>query len=121
MRAMPRTRTQPPGTITGSWLASRLGVEPRGIEAQRRAGELLAFRLDGSQEYLYPSWQFGRDFDPLPGLARVVQAARATGLDDRGLNDLLLGRSGLVRGKRLVDVLREGNVDHVVSAIRSRG
>ena len=49
---MPRTRTQTPGTITGSWLASRLGVEPRGIEAQRRAGELLAFRLDGSQEYL---------------------------------------------------------------------
>ena len=51
----------------------------------------------------------------------MVQAARATGLDDRGLNDLLLGRAGLVRGKRLVDVLREGNVDHVVSAIRSRG
>ena len=118
---MPRTRRQTPGTMSASWVATRLGVEPRALEARRRGGELLAFRLDGSQEYLYPSWQFGRDFTALPGLARVVQAARATGLDDRGLNDLLLGRAGLVRGKRLVDVLREGNVDHVVSAIRSRG
>jgi hypothetical protein len=120
MRPMPRNRTQTPGTMSASWVAARLGIEPRSLEAQRRAGEVLAFRLDGSQEYLYPSWQFGRDFEPLRGLARVVQAARETGLDDRGLNDLLLGRTGLVRGKRLVDVLREGNVDHVVSVIRSR-
>ena len=118
---MPRARTQTPGTMSASWLATRLGVEPRALEARRRAGELLAFRLEGSQEYLYPSWQFGRDFEPLPGLERVVQAGRATGLDDRGLNDLLAGRAGLVHGRRLLDVLREGSVDHVVGAIRSRG
>jgi hypothetical protein len=118
---MPRRRTQTPGTMTASWLASRLGVEPRALEARRRAGELLAFRLEGSQEYLYPSWQFGRDFQPLPGIDRVVQAGRASGLDDRGLNDLLSGRTGLVKGRRLIDVLREGRVDHVVGAVRSRG
>src|SRR5438309_1640690 len=118
---MPRHRTQTPGTMSGSWLASRLGVEPRSLEAKRRAGELLAFRLEGSQEWLYPSWQFGRDFETLPGIDRVVQAGRASGLDGRGLNDLLAGRTGLVRGRRLVDVLREGRVDHVVSAIHSRG
>jgi hypothetical protein len=118
---MPRRRTSTPGTMPAPWVATRLGVEPRVLEARRRAGELLAFRLEGSQEYLYPSWQFGRDFEPLPGLDRVVQAGRATGLDDRGLNDLLSGRAGLVRGRRLLDVLREGSVDHVVSAIRSRG
>jgi hypothetical protein len=117
---MPRRRASTSDAMPASWVATRLGVEPRALEAQRRAGEVLAFRLEGSQEYLYPTWQFGRDFEPLPGLDRVVQAGRSTGLDDRGLNDLLSGRAGLVRGQRLLDVLREGSVDHVVSAIRSR-
>ena len=44
--------------LPGTWLAERLAVDPLKIDAMRRAGELIAVREPGSDEWLYPAWQF---------------------------------------------------------------
>ena len=41
--------------LSGSWLAARLGIEPRKLDTMRRGGQVLAVRSPGSQEWRYPS------------------------------------------------------------------
>lgn len=116
----PATPTPSADALPASWLAARMGVDPALIDAQRRAGELLAVRAGGSSEWRYPAWQFenGR---PRPGVARVVAAARRAEIDDARLYELMTSPLGLGRGdrRRLYDLLLEGRVDDVVAAIRA--
>ena len=106
-------------SLSTSWLAGRLGTQPARIEARRRAGELLGVRPRGTWEYHYPSWQFDERCEVLPEVRQAIREARAAGLTDAQLYDLLAGRSGLVASERLADRLREGEIDRVVRAIRS--
>jgi hypothetical protein len=103
----------------GTWLAVRLGVEPRELEIRRRAGELFAFPSADGRDYLYPAWQFDESGNPLPAVARIAQAARAAGLDSGELNDLLLRRDGITGTSRLIDHVRAGREERVLEAIRS--
>ena len=105
--------------FTGSWLASRLGVEPRALDVRRRAGELLAVRDPSRADYVYPVWQFDRNLEPLPAVGRFVRAAREAGLDDEALHELLLRRDGLTGRGRLVEALRMGREEYVLGVIRS--
>jgi hypothetical protein len=105
--------------LSTSWVGMRMGIDPVLVNAQRRAGELYAFRRPGSQEWLYPAWQFGPDWTPLPAVRRVLSAARAAGLDSGALHELLYRRVGVVgERRRLLDVLREGNDEPVLAAIK---
>ena len=106
-------------SLSASWLAERLAVEPRRLEAMRRDGELIAVRPEGSQEHYYPVWQFDEDWRPSPVVPRLVRAARDAGLADNRLYELLNARAGLGSGRRLTDVLREGGDEHVLAAVRS--
>jgi hypothetical protein len=106
-------------SLSASWLAVRLAVEPRRLEAMRRSGELIAVRPEGSSEPYYPVWQFDDDWRPLPSVPRVVRAAREAGLSDNRLYALLNARAGLAGEGKLGDALRKGRAEHVVSAIRS--
>jgi len=114
------TETRYPNCLPATWLAERLGTSPARIDAMRRAGELMAVREQGSLEWLYPAWQF-EHWKPRPGLARIVAAARAAGLDEAELYDVLTAPLGLSGGqrRRLVDLLVEGRVDEVVEAVRA--
>jgi len=104
--------------LTGTWLAERLAVDPLEIDAMRRAGELVAVREPGSDEWRYPAWQFDR-WKPRRGIPRVVAAAREAGLDETGLYDLMTTPLGLTGGAvRLADLLAEGREDEVVAAVR---
>lgn len=106
-------------TLTATWLAERMAVDPARIDALRRAGELVAVREPGSSEWRYPAWQFdaGR---PRPAVARIVAAARESGFDEARLFDLLTTPLGLRGdGRTLVDLLLEGREDEVVEAVRS--
>ena len=105
--------------LTTSWLAVRLGIEPLRLNAMRRAGELLAIRPPGSQEYLYPAWQFDAARKPLPVLPRLLGAAKKAGIDELRLHELMQTKAGLLGARRLVDVLREGGDEHVLAAIES--
>ena len=102
--------------LPGSWLSSRLGVDPREIEQLRDRGELFAVREDG--EWLYPAWQFGPGGSIPKGVREAVKAARAGGLDEARLVALLRRPVGLVGGGRLLDLLFEGRSDFAVDAIR---
>jgi hypothetical protein len=116
------TQTRYPGTLSGPWLAARLGIDPARIDAMRRAGELIAVREPGSGEWLYPAWQFD-GAKPRRDVARVTAEARAAGIDESRLFELLSAPLGLGGGsrRRLADLLLEGRTDDVVAAIRAAG
>ena len=116
------TQTRYPDALAAPWLAVRLGIDPARIDAMRRDGELIAVRDPGSIEWRYPAWQF-HEGGVRPGIARIVAAAREGGLDDPKLYELLMSPRGLheVGRRRLVDLLLEGPVDDVVSALRAGG
>jgi hypothetical protein len=106
-------------TLSASWLAARVGVEPLKLEAMRRDGELIAFRPPGAREYYYPVWQFDEDWQPLPIVPRLVREARERGLRGNRLYEILNSRAGLSSGRKLTDSLREGRHDHVLEAVRA--
>ena len=96
--------------LTTDWLATRLGEQPARVEARRRAGELVGVRREDGQ-HVYPGWQFGRDGKPHSQLAMLIAAARAKGLDDARLNELLTRRAGLVgSAPRAADAVRAGDL-----------
>ncbi|HEX6762099.1 MAG TPA: hypothetical protein VF094_04800 [Gaiellaceae bacterium] len=103
------------GSLSASWLGARTGLDPGRLETLRRRGDLLAVLADG--EYVYPPWQFGRDGEPLPSLPRVLATARAAGVSDERLVELLGARAGLSGDRFLGDALRDGNVEHVLSVV----
>jgi hypothetical protein len=103
--------------LSGSWLASREGVDPGVIDARRRAGELIAVRPEGSAEWLYPAWQFAEGA-PRPAIARIVRVARSLGITDSRLYEILAMPMGLRRSSRLADLILEDRADEVVDAIR---
>jgi hypothetical protein len=106
-------------SLSASWLAVRLGAEPLRLETMRRGGELIAYRPEGTREHYYPLWQFDEEWRPLPIIPTLVREARARGLTDDRLYEILAARSGIsAGGGRLADSLREGRHDHVLQAIR---
>jgi hypothetical protein len=56
-------------TLTGSWLAFRLGVDSARIDRMRKAGELCGVRSD-SGEWLYPSGQFDAEGKTKPAVEK---------------------------------------------------
>jgi len=107
--------------LSTSWVGMRMGVDPVLVNAMRRAGELYAVRRPGSQEWLYPAWQFGSDWKPRPDVQRVLRAAHEAGLDEAGLDEVLNRRVGVVGSpRRLLDLLVEGDAEPVLAAIRGR-
>jgi hypothetical protein len=102
--------------LPGSWLSSRLGVNPREIENLRERGELFAVR--DWDEWLYPAWQFGPGGSIPAGVREAVKTARAAGLDEARLVALLRRPVGLVGGGRLLDLLFEGRSDFVLDLVR---
>ena len=103
--------------LTTDWLAARLGEQPARVEARRRAGELVGVRRPDGQ-HVYPSWQFGRDGKPHAQLATLIAAARAKGLDDARLDELLTRRAGLVgAAPRPADAVRAGDIGPAFRAV----
>lgn len=107
--------------LSGSWLSVRLGIDAGRIERMRRGRELIAVRLSGSSDWLYPAWQFGGD-RPRAAVPRILAAADEAGLDEARLYEVLTLRMGLGTGRRrLADMLADGDGDQVVTAVRASG
>jgi hypothetical protein len=104
--------------LTGSWVAARWGIEPVGLEVRRRAGEVFAMREPGSDEWLYPGWQFDDEGTVKPEVARVLAAAREAGVGPARLAEILNRRAGLAGGRTMVDSLLEGDDRAVIAEIR---
>ena len=108
-------------SLSGSWLSTRLGVGTHRLDAMRRGGELLGVRRPGGQDYLYPAWQFGPDGKALPVISRLVATARAAGLSDERLYEVMVSRTGISGEERLADALRAGRDEYVLGSIRGSG
>ncbi len=106
-------------SLPATWLAARLGTEPERVEVLRRSGELLGFREPGGQEFLYPVWQFDRDGSPFDWVVRVAGAAREAGVSGERLYEILSMRSGVVGGRRVSELLRAGDEEAALAAIRT--
>jgi hypothetical protein len=106
-------------SLSGSWLSSRLGVGTQRLDAMRRDGELLGVRRPGGQDYLYPAWQFAPDGTPLPIVPRLVAAGRGRGMSDDRLYTVLTSRAGISGRERLVDALKQGREEYVLSVVRA--
>ena len=106
-------------SLSASWLAARLGAEPFKLDAMRRAGELIAYRPEGSREYYYPLWQFDEEWQPLPIIPQLVREAEARGIRGNRLYEVLNARAGVTSGRRLGESLREGRFEHVLEAVRT--
>jgi hypothetical protein len=103
--------------LSASWLSTKWGVDTVKINAMRRAGELIAVRPAGSQEWRFPAWQFGPDGHVRPEVARVLAAARERGVPPEKVSELLERRSGMTGGGRLRDDLLAGRIEHVLTTI----
>ena len=105
-------------SLTGPWLAARLGVDTARLDLLRREGELIGVRLPGDQTWFYPAWQFknGRPRLLVPAMNR---AAREAGLDELRLYEVMTMRLGLGGERRLADLLVEGEDEAVLAGIRS--
>jgi hypothetical protein len=111
------SRTLAAESLSTTWLASRLGTQPGRIDSMRRAGELLGVR-SANGEYFYPGWQFDGRGKPLPIVRELIRTARAAGLDDNALYEVLSRRTGM-SGRRLADHIRTGDPEYVLRAVRS--
>ena len=107
--------------LEGTWLAARLGVDPVLLEIRRRAGELFATRAPGSDEWLYPSWQFDEEGEVRPQVTRVLAAAREAGLSQAQLEELFRRKVGLAGGQTMLDLALEGDEGSLVRAIKAAG
>jgi hypothetical protein len=105
--------------LTAPWLSTKTGIDTVKINAMRRAGELLAVRPAGSQDWIFPSWQFDSDGRLRPEVERLLAEARAKGLRPDRVAEMLERRSGITGGERLRDDLLAGRIDHVLSALAS--
>ena len=93
-------------SLSGARLADRFALQPAQIDALRRSGDLLAVRNRG--EYYYPAWQFNGGGKALPQVQALVRTARANGMSDEALCELLMRRVGMTHS-RVIDLVRAGD------------
>jgi hypothetical protein len=105
--------------LPASWLASRLGANHDELERLRRSDELFATRAAGAEEWLYSAWQFGPGGGVPHAVRRAVKTAKANGLTEARLLQVLRRRVGLMGGDRMLDLLFEGDESRVISEIRA--
>lgn len=98
-----------------------LGVSRQRLHQLARDGRLVAVPGGARRALRYPAWQFGGDGRPLPGLERVLVAARAAELDPETLHFLMTEPHDRLAGRAPADRLAEGAVDAVVGVVESAG
>jgi hypothetical protein len=98
------------GSISASKAAGLLGVSRATVLRWHRTGKLIGWK-EGKSALRIPVWQFkGRDL--LPGLSEVLRAASAgwDTISDHEIMLFLLANRNSLKGRRLIDLLREGDV-----------
>ena len=70
------------GWLDAASVAVRLGMVPGEVTALRKAGELLAVWLPSDHRFLYPTWQFDEQGNPIPEVVALLALLRSpTGMD----------------------------------------
>jgi hypothetical protein len=105
-------------SLSASWLGTRWGVDPVAVDVRRRAGEVVAAREQGSEEWHYPVWQFDEAGNVRPEVAHVLAAAREAGVKPAELAALFNRRLGLSGRRTMLDALLEGDERPLLGELR---
>ena len=107
--------------LSARWFARVAGMETGELRRRVEAGTLAALESVDTDETLYPVWQLDADARPLANLPRVLDEAARAGLDAYALHALMTRKVGLAGDRRLADLLRSGDVEHVLAIVRDAG
>jgi hypothetical protein len=105
------------GGLTSSQVASALGITRQAVDKRRSRRALLAVPT-GSGEYLYPACQFTAD-GVIPGIAEVLQAFQMQ--NPWTQLSVLLAPTPTLRGKTVLEALKDGEIKEAVSIVASFG
>lgn len=94
------------------------GVSRQAVNAKVKAGHLLVVPGPG-KDLRYPTAQFMADGNPIPGIKAVRDALPTK--NPWAILNYLVRPDSLLGGRKPIDVLKAGQVDHVVEAARRYG
>jgi hypothetical protein len=117
VRERERLLSEEGGTWTVAQVAKHLHLTRQTVNLRRKQNTLLGLDT-GRHGYRYPAWQFART-GVVGGLARVLFAMQY--LDPWMQQGFMLGKSARLKGRRAIDVLRDGDIPRVVRAARAFG
>lgn len=90
------------------------------LEQLRKAGRLVALRLQPDPGYRYPIWQFDRTGQVHEGVARLLDEAQRGGLSALELH-LIMTNAAAGGGVEPTSLLARGEVDAVCVIVRASG
>jgi hypothetical protein len=99
---------------------SDLGVTRQALDQRRKRGRLIGLRTPNATAYRYPLWQFTDEMEPRPQVQTVIRAAHDVGLSNLELHRLMLSDEA-GGGQPPASILKEGDLDRVISIIRAHG
>ena len=117
VRERERLVSEEGGTWTVAQVAKHLHLTRQTVNLRRKQGTLLALDT-GRHGYRYPVWQFAQS-GVVAGLQRVLFALRP--LDPWMQQTFMLGKSARLKGRRAIDVLRDGDIVRVSRAAKAFG
>jgi hypothetical protein len=98
------------GHISADEAGRVLGISKPAVLERFKKGQLLGWRESRQGAVRFPVWQF-TDGGLLAGLPEILPIlAQAAGIDDWGKIAFFLNRRNSLKGKRSLDLLREGKV-----------
>jgi hypothetical protein len=106
------------GAFTASDVAELLAITRQAVDKRRKAGQLLAVELP-KRGLLYPAWQFGDTGATLPGFVEVLAVLAQH--DPWAQARFFVTGHHRLKGKRPLDLLREGELEPVLAAAHAFG
>lgn len=108
-----KLRTADGGSLSVGQASGRLGISPSTLRRWYRAGKLIAWK-EGRSAMRFPVWQF-RGKRVLPGIAETIAALNSgcERVDDYSCMVFFLSSVRALKGRRPLDLLREGDVGTV--------
>ncbi|WP_367875048.1 hypothetical protein [Luteolibacter sp. Populi] len=107
------------GSLSADAAAELLGISKAAVLKRYQKGQLIGWREAKQNAVRFPVWQF-QDDNLLPGLSEVLELFRtAPWLDDWARVVFFLSPLSSMKGKRPLDLLREGDLRGVLSAAQA--
>lgn len=103
------------GSLSAGDAAARLGITKAAVLKRHHKGQLLGWREAKQNAVRFPVWQFQED-QVLPGIDRVLRTLQeAAWMDDWARIGFFLRPLTSLRGKRPLDLLRDGDVSRATA------
>ena len=113
LSAKERLKQEEGGSYSAEETRVLLKISKAAVLKRFQKGQLLGWREARQAAVRFPVWQF-KDDDLLPGMAEILATfSDISWMDEWARIGFFLGRRQSLEGKRPLDLLREGLVQHV--------